>query len=99
MSNSDNKFGKCCGCPALMSDGRIFTNYLLNSKLNSHIQNVTETANHHELRLHLQQNAEKTMENERRYFNNNLRCDPHKILANAKCNTYSYEISGNEINQ
>lgn len=33
MSNSNlslnNKFGQCCGCPALMSDkGRLFTNYM-----------------------------------------------------------------------
>lgn len=24
---SNNKFGKCCNCPALMSDSRLFTNW------------------------------------------------------------------------
>ena len=38
--NSDNKFGECCKCPALMNDSRLFTNYLLNSKLNTYIKKV-----------------------------------------------------------
>lgn len=25
--NSNNKFGKCCNCPAIMSDSRLFTNW------------------------------------------------------------------------
>jgi len=25
--NSNNKFGKCCNCPAFMSDSRLFTNW------------------------------------------------------------------------
>ena len=25
--NSNNKFGKCCNCPAFMDDSRLFTNW------------------------------------------------------------------------
>ena len=38
--NSDNKFGECCKCPAKMNDSRIFTNYLLSSKLESYVKQV-----------------------------------------------------------
>ena len=38
--NCDNKFGECCNCPAKMSDGRLHTNYMLNSKLVSYIKEV-----------------------------------------------------------
>ena len=40
--------------PARMSDGKIFTNYLLNSKLNGYIQNLNNINNEHEYRFLLQ---------------------------------------------
>ena len=30
--NGDNRNGKCCKCPANMSDGRLFTDYSLNNE-------------------------------------------------------------------
>jgi hypothetical protein len=36
INNLNNKFGKCCNCPALMSDsGRMFTNYV-SSRIYNH---------------------------------------------------------------
>ena len=73
--NSDNKFGKCCKCPSQMSDGRLYTNYLLNSKLNSYVKKVNNITDEHDYRNFLQKNASTIMKNEQTYLNNNKRCD------------------------
>jgi hypothetical protein len=52
---SNNKFGKCCNCPALMSDSRLFTNWetsktynyklgvKLNTNTNTKYRNILRT--------------------------------------------------------
>lgn len=98
MSSSDNKFGACCGCPALMGGSRELTNHLLNSKMNAHIRNLNNNPNHHQNRAFLQQNANKIMTNERTYFNNNLVCNNGLLAQNSTCNNgTSYPISGNQV--
>lgn len=80
--NSDNKFGECCKCPARMSDSRLFTNYLLNSKLVTFIKKVNGIKTDHEFRLFMQQNGDKIMDKEREFFLTEKRCnfEPHDIL-------------------
>ena len=46
--NSDNKFGKCCNCPARMNDSRLFTSYLPNHKLNSYVKTVNGISNNND---------------------------------------------------
>ena len=53
--NSNNKFGKCCNCPAFMSDSRLFTNWetsktynyklgvKLNANTNTKYKNILKT--------------------------------------------------------
>jgi len=72
--NSDNKFGKCCKCPARMSDSRIYTNYSLNSNLVSHIKKVNKLKNDTEFRHFLQKNSNTMMKNER-VFLKKKKCD------------------------
>ena len=73
--NSDNKFGECCKCPAKMNDSRIFTNYLLNSKLESYVKQVNGITDDNEYRVFLQKNASTIMNNERTFLSVNKRCD------------------------
>ena len=73
--NSDNKFGECCKCPAIVDDSRLFTNYLLNSKLNSYVKKVNGITDDNMYRLFLQQNGSKIMNNERTFMSTNKRCN------------------------
>ena len=73
--NGDNKFGECCTCPAKMSDGRLFTNYLSTSKIVSHIKKVNNLNDEHEYRLFLQKNAESVLKNEKEFLRKNKTCD------------------------
>lgn len=98
MSNSDNKFGKCCGCPALMEDGRIYTSFVNNARLNGHVRKINKNSSHHKNRLFLQKNAEKIMANERVYLHTNYMCNKEKLDAHSSCNDGSFPISGNELN-
>ena len=70
-----NKFGECCKCPALMNDGRIFTNYMLNSKFNSTVKELNNIKTQNEYRHFLQQNAETIMDKEQTFLHENKRCD------------------------
>ena len=58
MSNIDflnNKFGQCCGCPALMSDkGRIFTNYVSSRIYNDDNSKQLKVSDAHSYREKLQ---------------------------------------------
>lgn len=74
MADSDNKFGKCCKCPARMSDGRLFTNYESHSMFNNFVQRVNKITNSHHYRLFLQANADVIKNNDMNYNNSNKRC-------------------------
>lgn len=84
--NSDNKFGECCKCPAKMDDSRLFTNYLQNSKLNTYVKRVNDIKDDNMYRLFLQENGLKIMENERKFLDENKRCNfrPVDPLPKAK---------------
>ncbi len=72
---SNNKFGKCSKCPAFMDDSRLFTNYLPNSKLNTYITKINNITNNDEYRIFLQKNASKIMENEKKFIEDNKKCN------------------------
>ena len=72
--NSDNKFWKN-KCPAQMSSGRLFTNYMSATRLNEYVEDLNKITNHHRYSEFLQTNAEKIMKNEIDFNNNNKRCD------------------------
>lgn len=72
--NSDNQFGKCCKCPARMSDGRIFTNYLPRRVLNQFLMTGNNLNDSHEYRHFFEKNGEKFMESEVKFLEENKRC-------------------------
>ena len=84
--NSDNKLGECCKCPAKMDDSRLFTNYLQSSKLNTYVKKVNDIKDDNMYRLFLQENGLKIMENERKFLDENKRCNfrPVDPLPKAK---------------
>jgi hypothetical protein len=73
--NSDNKFGECCNCPAKMNDGRLHTNYMLNSKLVSYIKEVNGIKNDTDFRRFLQNNGNTIRKNENDFIEKNKKCD------------------------
>lgn len=77
--NSDNRFGICCNCPARMSDGRIFTNWLSDERLNYYIQSANDIYDSTDYRLFLQQNAARIMAGERMFLDNSKRCNFNNI--------------------
>ena len=72
---NNNKFGKCCKCPAFMEDSRLFTNYLPNSKLNTYVSKINNLTNNDQYRIFLQKNASKIMENEKKFIEDNKKCN------------------------
>ena len=74
--NCDNKFGECCNCPAKMNDGRLHTNYMLNSSLVSYIKEVNGIKNDTEFRHFLQKNGNTIIEKERAFLEGNKKCNP-----------------------
>ena len=82
--NSDNKFGECCKCPAKMNDGRLFTNYLPNSTLNSYVKKVNNITSENDYRQFLQKNGSKIMDNERTFMSLNKKCNFAPVDVNSK---------------
>ena len=60
----DNKFGNVCKCPARMSDGRLFTDYMDNTKLNESVRLVNNIKNEYDYRMFLQKNGSTIIKNE-----------------------------------
>ena len=64
-----------CKCPAKMNDSRIFTSYLLNSKLETYIKQINQISDENEYRVFLQKNGLTIMNNERFFLSNNKKCN------------------------
>jgi len=77
--NSDNRFGMCCNCPARMSDGRIFTNWLADERINYYIQSANNIYDSTEYRLFLQKYGGNIMAGERVFLDANKRCNFNNI--------------------
>jgi len=54
----NNKFGKCCSCPALMSDGRLFTSYVPHKEHNNRLMKQLGANESLEYKSILQNNGE-----------------------------------------
>lgn len=64
LLNTNNKFKEICNLPALMSDGRLFTNYISNSFYEDIIKKILiDDIDSHKYRLTLQNNAENIINN------------------------------------
>ena len=74
LLNTNSKFFDICNFPPLMSDGRIFTNYISHS-INEDINKVilSNDSDSNKYRLDLQNNAETIMSNELLFYDK-FRC-------------------------
>ena len=72
----DNKKGKCCGCPAQMSDGNFVTNHQsARNYINKQIKKKKGLSNHHDYRNYLQKSAEQIIEKQSKFFEDNMKCN------------------------
>lgn len=94
---------KTKSCPMWMADGRVTTDYkprcAVNEELNQILLNENKQVSSYNLRMYLQQNAEKEMERQRK---NSLRdvadCVPCKnIVNNNIVHPERYVVSCNEV--
>jgi hypothetical protein len=73
QNNLNNKFGECCGCPALVNGDRIFNNYVSSRLRNDQIKKSLNLSDSHSYRLVLQNTGQNIINNETNRLNN-LRC-------------------------
>jgi len=72
--NLNNKFGNCCGCPAL-NNAREFTEHRSSSIYNSEMmKKMTTTSNSNDFRQLLQSNGESIIRNIYNNFETNYKC-------------------------
>ena len=72
------------GCPALMSDGRLVTNYVDNDVFNQYIAKANKKTTSNQYRAFLQKNATSIMNRERVHLSKKNTCD----LSNKALCTY-----------
>ena len=93
----NNQFGKSCGCPSLMQDSRIFTNYMSATKMNEYIKNINNINDNSAYRSFLQNNGVKIMKKEQEYSKNNKLCDLEKLKKNKVLNVFFPVTSANDF--
>lgn len=71
--NLNNKFGNCCGCPAL-NDAREFTEHRSPSIYNNEMMKTMGKTNSNDYRESLQSNGESIIRNIYNNFENNYKC-------------------------
>jgi len=71
--NLNNKYGNCCGCPAL-NNAREFTNYKSSSIYNHELMQKMSKTNSNDYRGLLQSNAESIIQNTNDSFETNYKC-------------------------
>ena len=71
--NLNNKFGECCGCPALMNDDRLFNNYVSSRIQNDQIRKSLNLPDSHSYRKTLQNNGQDFINNDVKRIEN-VRC-------------------------
>ena len=77
----DNRYNSC---PALMSDGRLGTNYHDNDVFNQTIRFLNKIGDNHEYREFLQKNALELMARERAVMLETYTCDVNGKCGNEK---------------
>ena len=86
MSQMNNRYGECCGCPAHMSDARLFTNYQKSSVVNQQIRAANNIETNNQYRQYLQNNAVTILKNIENDNNTNLVCQTN---VGKQCSSFS----------
>ena len=97
QNNLNNKFGKCCNCPAFATGNQLFTNFESSKLYNNNLQKLLKITDSNTYRLNLQTNATKMMIEE------NNKYDTIRCKADGKNNFYldtsKYDFSTKLLNE
>lgn len=80
----NNKYSMC---PAIMNDGRTFTDYRSSETYNALLRTTNQIKNTYDYRRYLTTNANSIMGNCRNYYKEKLSCDSCTAKP-VECNTY-----------
>jgi hypothetical protein len=72
--NLNNKFGECCSCPALISDGRLFTSYVPRKDFNNQLMKQIKVTNNNDYREFLQNNGDKIIASIQETLDSSIKC-------------------------
>jgi hypothetical protein len=72
--NCDNRYAKCCGCPAITNAPREFTIWSSSKLYNLQTMKKTGLTNAHDYRASLQANTDSIMKNTVNDFDTNFKC-------------------------
>lgn len=78
---SDNKHGECCGCPALMADGRLFTQWEPKRSFNMRLLRSLNASDSESLRYMLQKNP--GLANIDKLDDDSIRCKSDKFFTDS----------------
>jgi hypothetical protein len=70
------------GCPAKMSDGRLFTDYRTATRREEYVKYINDIVRDDDYRMFLQKNTDKITENEWEYLKKNKRCFVNNCVHN-----------------
>ena len=88
-NNLNNKFGKCCNCPALSTGKQLFTNFESSRYYNNDLKKKLNLKDSHSYRQNLQKNATLFM------FDENLKLDGNQCSSDSK---YKFNIDLSKYN-
>ena len=92
--NSNNKFGKCCKCPALMSDSRLFTNWETSKTYNYKLGKKLNTESNTEYKNKLLTNPDYEIKDN----NDSIKCYKNKSF-NEDSTLYHKQFTDNIFNE
>ena len=72
--DSNNKFGTCCKCPALMQDGRIYTSYAPRRDYNASLMKELKVNNSNDYRSIMQENGQSIIDSVQKNLENSYKC-------------------------
>lgn len=88
--NQNNKLGSCCKCPAMMSDGQIFTNWASSRIYNDDFMKALKIGDSNSYRELLQSTGGLLIKNEHKYQETN-RCKSSDGKFYIDSSKYSFE--------
>jgi hypothetical protein len=93
--NSNNKFGKCCNCPAFMSDSRLFTNWETSKTYNYKLGVKLNTDTHSKYKKMLLSNPEYVTND---FYKESIKCNKNDDF-NEDSTLYHKKFTDNILNE
>jgi len=89
-----------CGCPAMLSDARIFTEYVNSKRVDEYIKNLNGIVRDDDFRMMLQKSGKRMLDNEWKYYRTNDSCDPKFCVHNysSRVSPTTFPVEMNDYN-